>query len=109
MRSCWEQASQRANCGRVVDLTDVTFVDQSGETLLADMRNAGVEFIVAGVETRYLIDNLKAQAETVAAGLEQTSSAARCGAPRVTKDHGENYRETHQATTKANGKPGRHK
>ena len=36
----------------VVDLSDVTFIDESGERLLAEMRCAGVEFVAAGVETK---------------------------------------------------------
>ena len=33
----------------VVDLRDVTFIDESGEVLLPEMRNAGVTFVYAGV------------------------------------------------------------
>ena len=43
----------------MVDLSDVTFIDENGETLLAEMRSAGVEFVAAGVETKYLLENLK--------------------------------------------------
>lgn len=46
-----------------MDLSDVTFIDESGERLLADMRTAGAEFLAAGVETRHLLDNLKTSGE----------------------------------------------
>ncbi|HEY3837232.1 MAG TPA: hypothetical protein VGL72_11705 [Bryobacteraceae bacterium] len=46
---------------RIVDLTDVTFVDESGETLLRELEAEGAEFVGdCGVETRYLIENLRA-------------------------------------------------
>jgi hypothetical protein len=45
----------------VIDLTDVTFIDESGERLLAEMRANGVEFVAAGVDTRHLLDELKGQ------------------------------------------------
>jgi hypothetical protein len=43
----------------VVDLRDVTYIDECGETLLSEMRSAGVEFVAAGVETKYLLENLR--------------------------------------------------
>jgi len=43
----------------VVDLKDVTFIDESGEALLSEMRAAGAEFIASGVETKHLLENLK--------------------------------------------------
>jgi hypothetical protein len=46
-----------------VDLSDVTFIDESGETLLSDMRSSGAEFVATGVDTRYLLQNLKAPGE----------------------------------------------
>ena len=60
LRLCWQQALRTAAPSRaVVDLTDVTFIDEIGETLLGEMRGVGVEFVAAGVETQYLLDNLK--------------------------------------------------
>jgi len=62
LRSCWEHA-RRAGSSAVVDLSDVTFVDENGETLLAEMRTAGVEFVATGVETKHLLQNLKSRGE----------------------------------------------
>ena len=47
-----------------MDLSDVTFIDGSGEELLSEMRTEGVEFVAAGVETRHLLEHLKAAGET---------------------------------------------
>jgi ABC-type transporter Mla MlaB component len=64
LRMCWEQCRRNSEATQtVVDLSDVTFIDESGEKLLSDMRNAGVTFIAAGVETKYLLDNLKAKGD----------------------------------------------
>lgn len=60
LRSCWNRARAIAAGSRaVVDLKDVTFIDENGETLLSEMRAAGVEFIATGVETKHLLENLK--------------------------------------------------
>ncbi len=62
LRSCWEDTRQiAAGSQDVVDLTAVTFIDESGERLLSDMNDAGVTFLARGVETRHVIDNLKAR------------------------------------------------
>jgi hypothetical protein len=59
LRSCWKYARDRAPLARaVVDLKEVTFIDQDGETLLAEMRGAGAELIATGVEHRYLLATL---------------------------------------------------
>ena len=55
LRSCWQHAPA---LHAVVDLSEVTFIDKSGERLLSDMRDAGVEFIATGVETKHLLENL---------------------------------------------------
>jgi anti-anti-sigma regulatory factor len=62
LRSCWKQARERAPLARViVDLKEVTFIDQTGEKLLAEMRGAGAELIAAGVEHQHLIAMLANQ------------------------------------------------
>ena len=59
LRSCWKHARDRAPLARaIVDLKEVTFIDQAGETLLAEMRSAGAELIAAGVEHQYLLATL---------------------------------------------------
>jgi len=43
---------------RVLDLSDATLIDASGEKLLAEMRSSGAEFVAAGVATRHLLESL---------------------------------------------------
>lgn len=60
LADCWRQLSGVAAGSRsVVDLSDVTFIDESGEKLLGEMRSRGVEFVAAGVDTKHLLENLK--------------------------------------------------
>jgi anti-anti-sigma regulatory factor len=42
----------------VIDLSDVTFIDEAGEGVLREMRDQGVEFVAKGVETRHTLENL---------------------------------------------------
>jgi hypothetical protein len=43
----------------VVDLTDVTFIDEEGEALLGELSRDGIELIAgAGVDNRDLLENL---------------------------------------------------
>jgi len=59
LRSCWKHARDRAPLARaIVDLREVTFIDQAGETLLAEMRSAGAELIATGVEHQHLLATL---------------------------------------------------
>ncbi len=59
LRSCWKCARDRAPVARaIVDLKEVTFIDEAGETLLAEMRSAGAELIATGVEHRHLLATL---------------------------------------------------
>ncbi len=48
---------------RVVDLTDVTFVDEAGARALCSMSEAGVKFVARGVDTKHLLDDLKRKTE----------------------------------------------
>jgi hypothetical protein len=60
LRSCWHQALKRApSAAAIVDLKDVTFIDEAGERLLAEMQSAGTEFIAAGVENKHLLASLR--------------------------------------------------
>lgn len=80
LRSCWQRV-QGAGPGAVVDLSDVTFIDEDGERLLAEMRNAGVEFVATGVETKHLLLNLKSRGERPLRRLigSLTCAATPCG------------------------------
>jgi hypothetical protein len=75
-----------------VDLNDVTFIDEGGERLLAEMQAAGTEFIAAGVENKHLVAGLrrkdKGPLERRAAGL-----SAPCGGPKALEE-GSSEKET---------------
>ena len=59
LRTCWKQARERAPLARaIVDLKEVTFIDQAGEKLLAEMRGAGAKLIATGVEHQHLVARL---------------------------------------------------
>ncbi len=70
MRSCWKYARARAPLARaIVDLKQVTFIDPSGERLLAEMRSNGAELIVAGVEHQHLLETLDSRSSPSANGI----------------------------------------
>jgi hypothetical protein len=85
-RSCWKHA-RRASAGAaaVVDLSDVTFIDENGERLLAEMRSAGVKFVATGVATKHLLDNLKGRGERplrpLTGALADVATPCSSGAP----------------------------
>ncbi|HTS28148.1 MAG TPA: hypothetical protein VMH81_19880 [Bryobacteraceae bacterium] len=56
LRSFWRHVRERAPSARaIVDLKDVTYIDEAGERLLAEMQNEGTEFVAAGVENKHLL------------------------------------------------------
>ena len=64
LRACWERGHQGGVSARtVVDLRDVTFIDESGEKLLSEMGGRGAVFIAAGVETKHLLKSLNGSGE----------------------------------------------
>ena len=64
LHACWESGREAGLSPYfVVDLSDVTFIDESGEELLSQMKNGGTKFVAAGVETKHLLKNLKGKGE----------------------------------------------
>ena len=64
LRDCWRDHRRTAPLSRAVaDLREVTFIDEAGEELLAEMLAAEVEFVTSGVETRHVIENLRDKSE----------------------------------------------
>jgi ABC-type transporter Mla MlaB component len=43
----------------VVDLTGVTFIDKSGENVLAELSKQGAKLIATGCYTGYVVDNIE--------------------------------------------------
>lgn len=59
LRASWQRALPKSpgqTC--LMDLTDVTFIDESGETLLREMSGEGVEFVATGVDKKDVIAHL---------------------------------------------------
>src|SRR5258708_35677729 len=58
LRSFWQHTRKTAAETRpLVDLSDVTFIDENGERLLSEMRSAGAQFVAAGGEIKKLVEN----------------------------------------------------
>jgi hypothetical protein len=47
----------------IVDLIDVTFIDRSGEAVLAEIMSQGAEFVASDVYTKHLLEMLRHQLE----------------------------------------------
>src|ERR1051326_8238655 len=83
LRTCWRYARNRAPRSRaIVDLSDVTFIDEAGEGLLSEMQSAGTEFIAAGVENKHLLANLKGKRKRPLRKLIEYLGAA-CARPNT--------------------------
>lgn len=60
LRACWKQhhqTDQKRAC--IVDLNEVTFIDQTGEGLLRVLRDQGAQFIPGGCYVRHIVEQLK--------------------------------------------------
>jgi hypothetical protein len=58
LRSAWRARRGVATPRCLVELIDVTFIDRSGEDVLAEIMNDGAEFIASDVYTTHLLNNL---------------------------------------------------
>lgn len=64
LQSVWEsQCLASPAVKRVVDLDDVTRVDESGKRILAAMKCSGAELFATGVSMKHLIKGLKKKRE----------------------------------------------
>ncbi len=83
---CWQSALAASHDKPMtIDLTDVDFVDASGESLLAAMHRHGARFVAACPLTRYLVEQIAGpQAERSRRPAFQTIGRAhRCPASRA--------------------------
>jgi hypothetical protein len=77
LREVWENLLQQLGQRRlVVDLSDVTLIDDSADPLLATMLQQGGELLASGVANRWLIEALKSGRSRVAVSLPRPQSAA---------------------------------
>lgn len=62
LKSAWREARHEGHTRiYIVELIDVTFIDRSGEAVLAEIMNQGAEFIAGDVYTRHLLGNLRSE------------------------------------------------
>ena len=60
LRKSWNAAHQaREGRKRLVDLNDVTLIDESGEKLLRAMAREGAQFIANGVSNKHFLEELQ--------------------------------------------------
>jgi len=88
LRACWDHRRQAADgAHKVVDLSDVTFIDERGEALLSEMRTDGAELVAAaGVDTKHLIENLKTKGERPLRRFLGPAAESRCGTTQITRN-----------------------
>jgi hypothetical protein len=61
-RSIWERSRVESNgLSCTVDLSDVTSIDEQGESLLRTMKECGVHFMARGVDMRHLLNHLRSK------------------------------------------------
>jgi anti-anti-sigma regulatory factor len=59
LRSTWRERHGEPDKHKcIVELIDVTFIDQSGEAVLAEIMSQGAEFIASDVYTKHLLEML---------------------------------------------------
>lgn len=60
--STWREGHHEGDVRRcIVELVDVTFVDRSGEAVLAEIMSQGAEFLAKDVYTRHLLRGLRSE------------------------------------------------
>jgi anti-anti-sigma regulatory factor len=64
LETSWKESLSQHDPQRyVVDLTDVTLIDERGEKLLEAMKRAGAEFIACGVYIKHILEVIDSQWE----------------------------------------------
>src|SRR5580704_7410047 len=60
LRCSWKKAhAECRNRKCVVDLSEVTFIDENGEKMLVKMMNEGAEFVVRGLYAKHILEKLQ--------------------------------------------------
>ena len=58
LRSCWQKSRSQGRSG-VIDMSDVTSIDERGESLLREMKEEGARFVARGVDMKHILTNLR--------------------------------------------------
>jgi ABC-type transporter Mla MlaB component len=56
---CWRETTERTAKGVTIDLTAVTFVDDGGKMLLAEMHESGAVLRTRGPLMSYIVDQIR--------------------------------------------------
>jgi hypothetical protein len=59
----------------IVELSDVTFIDRSGEAVLAEIMGEGAEFVANDVYTKYLLEMMRRRLERTPLRKEKAAFA----------------------------------
>jgi anti-anti-sigma regulatory factor len=64
LKSIWDNAPRaRGVKKRIIDLSEVTLIDENGEEVLRTLGEQGVRFMGGGVSTRHLLDQIRSKGE----------------------------------------------
>jgi hypothetical protein len=61
LRATWKKVRGVSTKTYVVDLTDVTSIDEGGENLLRTMKADGARFVARGVDMRHILSHLRSK------------------------------------------------
>jgi hypothetical protein len=62
LSSLWGRVRNQSNGGPCfVDLSDVTSIDERGESLLRTMKEGGAQFVARGVDMRHILSHLRSK------------------------------------------------
>ena len=63
LKATWKKAPPSTQgCKRIVNLDEVTFIDQSGERMLRCMGNQGARLVASDVYVKHVLDRLRRKA-----------------------------------------------
>src|SRR5215467_4917628 len=59
LRSAWERGHSEPGARKsIVDLSEVTSIDERGEELLSSMQEDGAQFVAQGVDMKHILEHL---------------------------------------------------
>ena len=64
LRLAWRNARHESDTRKcIVELNDVTFIDQNGEAVLQEIMSQNPEFVTSSIYTRQILENLRKELE----------------------------------------------
>jgi anti-anti-sigma regulatory factor len=64
LKANWKRARRTTQCRRcIVNLHDVTFIDQTGERMLRCMFNQGAQLVASDVYVKQVLDRLRGKSD----------------------------------------------